>query len=179
MQLMLGKILGKGAVGFLILALYSSAGISAMIFFTMAHLLAWQNLIYLLVFFLIAYMIIACLMASIGSAVNDINEAQSLMGPVMMVLIIPMMLWMPILRNPNSMFAQVCSFVPLINPFVMVLRISGSEPIPAWQIPAGIAVGLLTVVFMCWAAAKIFRIGVLMYGKPPNFATLVKWVRMA
>ncbi|MBX3380431.1 MAG: ABC transporter permease [Phycisphaeraceae bacterium] len=179
MQLMLGKILGKGAVGLLILLLYSSAGISAMIFFAYAHLLAWQNLIYLFVFFMIAYMVIACLMASIGSAVNDINEAQSLMGPVMMVLIIPMMLWMPILRNPNSMFAQVCSFVPLINPFVMVLRISGSEPIPTWQIPASILVGLLTVAFMCWAAAKIFRIGVLMYGKPPNFATLVKWVRMA
>ncbi|MBS0191438.1 MAG: ABC transporter permease [Phycisphaerales bacterium] len=179
MQLMLGKILGKGAVGLLILGLYSSVGVTAMIFFAYAHLLAWQNLVYLFVFFFIAYMIIACLMASIGSAVNDINEAQSLMGPVMMILIIPMMLWMPILRNPNSMFAQVCSFVPMINPFVMVLRISGSEPIPAWQIPVSILVGLATVAFLCYAAAKIFRIGVLMYGKPPNLATLIKWVRMA
>jgi ABC-2 type transport system permease protein len=97
----------------------------------------------------------------------------------MMILVIPMMLWMPIMRNPNSGFAQACSFVPLINPFVMVLRISGSEPIPQWQIPASILVGILTVLILAWMSAKIFRIGVLMYGKPPDFRTLLKWVRMA
>jgi ABC-2 type transport system permease protein len=176
---MLGKIIGKGAVGLLILSLFSGAGVAALIFFAMADLVAWQNLILLLIYFVLAYVMVACLMASIGAAVNDINEAQSLMTPVMLILVVPMMLWMPILRNPNSMFAQVCSFVPLINPFVMVLRISGSEPVPVWQIPVSIVVGILTVVFMCWASAKIFRIGVLMYGKPPNFATLIKWVRMA
>ncbi|MBY0111670.1 MAG: ABC transporter permease [Phycisphaerales bacterium] len=179
LHLMLGKIIGKGAVGLLILSLFSGAGVAALIFFAMADLVAWQNLILLLIYFVLAYVMVACLMASIGAAVNDINEAQSLMTPVMLILVVPMMLWMPILRNPNSMFAQVCSFVPLINPFVMVLRISGSEPVPMWQIPVSILVGLLTVVFMCWASAKIFRIGVLMYGKPPNFATLIKWVRMA
>jgi ABC-type Na+ efflux pump permease subunit len=179
MQLMLGKILGKGAVGAVILGLYGGAGIAALLAFAMTHLIAWQSLIYLFVFFFIAYFTIACMMAAVGAAVTEVSEAQSLMGPIMMVLVIPMMLWMPILRNPNSMFAQVCSFVPLINPFVMVLRISGAEPIPVWQIPAAMAVGLATVAFMAWAAAKIFRIGVLMYGKPPNFATLVRWVRMA
>ena len=71
------------------------------------------------------------------------------------------------------------SFVPGVNPFVMVLRLGGTEPIPTWQIPASIVVGLFTVVFCAWAAAKVFRIGVLMYGKPPNFKTLVRWVRMA
>jgi len=179
LQLMLGKIIGKGAVGLLILALFSGAGIAALIFFAMAELIAWQNLVLLFVYFMIAYVTVACLMASIGAAVNDITEAQSLMTPVMIILVIPMMLWMPIMRNPNSMFAQVCSFMPMINPFIMILRLAGSEPVPVWQIPASIAVGLLTVVFMCWASAKIFRIGVLMYGKPPNFTTLVRWVRMA
>jgi ABC-2 type transport system permease protein len=179
LQLMLGKIIGKGAVGLLILALFSSAGVAALIFFAMAELIAWENLVLLFVYFIIAYVIVACLMASIGAAVNDINEAQSLMTPVMLILVVPMMLWFPILNNPNSTFAVVCSFVPLINPFVMVLRICGSEAIPLWQIPVSIIVGLVTVVFMCWASAKIFRIGVLMYGKPPNFTTLIKWIRMA
>ncbi len=179
MQLMCGKIIGKGAVGVLILALYSGVGITALIFFAVAELVPWQNLVYLGVYFALAYAVIACFMAAVGAAVNDINEAQTLMGPIMLILVIPMMLWLPILRNPNSTFAEVCSFVPMINPFVMVLRLCGSEPIPFWQVPASIAVGMATVLFMAWASAKIFRIGVLMYGKPPNFATLVRWVRMA
>jgi ABC-2 type transport system permease protein len=145
----------------------------------MTHLVAWQTLVYVAVYFVIAYFIIASLMAAVGSAVNEIAEAQSLMAPIMMILIVPMLLWMPIMRNPNSTFAQVCSFVPLINPFVMVLRVSGSEPVPMWQIPASMLVGVITVIVMVYLAAKIFRIGVLMYGKPPNFATLVRWVRMA
>jgi ABC-type Na+ efflux pump permease subunit len=178
-ELMLGKILGKGAIGALVMLLYGGVGVLAMIAFALSHLIAWQTLVLVAVFFLIAYMTIACLFAAVGAAVTDVTEAQSLLGPIMMILVIPMMLWMPILRNPNSGFATVCSFVPLVNPFVMVLRIAGSEPIPTWQIPVAVGVGAVTVVVMVWLCAKIFRVGVLMYGKPPNFATLVKWVRMA
>ncbi|MFA6045797.1 MAG: ABC transporter permease [Phycisphaerales bacterium] len=178
-QLLSGKILGKGAVGLLMLLIYSGTGVLALVAFAMMDLVPWQNIIYLAAYFAIAYFTIAALMTAVGSAVTEIAEAQSLMAPVMMLLVIPMMLWMPITRNPNSMFAQVCSFVPFVNPFVMVLRISGSEPIPTWQIPVSILVGALGVIFAIWAASKVFRIGVLMYGKPPNFATLVRWVRMA
>ncbi len=179
MELMIGKILGKGAVGAVILLLYGGVGMGTLVVFAMTHLIAWQTLLFTLVYFVIAYATIACIMAAIGAAVTEVTEAQSLLGPVMMILVIPMMLWMPIMRNPNSGFAQVCSFVPLINPFIMVLRISGSEPIPIWQIPASMIVGILTVVVLAWMSAKVFRIGVLMYGKPPNFRTLIKWVRMA
>lgn len=179
MELMVGKILGKGAVGGLIMLLYSGVGIAALVAFALQHLIEPQTLILVAVYFVFAYFTIACMMAAIGAAVTEVTEAQSLLGPVMMVLVIPMMLWMPILRNPNSGFAQACSFVPLINPFVMVLRISGSEPIPTWQIPVSLLVAAGTVVVMALTSAKIFRIGVLMYGKPPNFATLIRWVRMA
>jgi len=179
MQLMVGKILGQMAVGAIILVTYSGAGLIALVYFAMSHMVDPMNLVYLLIYFLIAFFLIASLMAAVGSAVSDVREAQSLLGPVMIILIIPMMLWMPIMRNPNSTFAQIVSFVPPISPFVMVLRLGGAEPVPFWQIPATIAVGLLSSVVAAWAAAKIFRIGVLMYGKPPNFATLIRWVRMA
>lgn len=178
-QLLTGKILGKGAVGLLMLLIYSGTGVLALVAFAMMDLVPWQNIIYLAAYFAIAYFTIAALMTAVGAAVTEIAEAQSLMAPVMMLLVIPMTLWLPITRNPNSTFAQVCSFLPFVNPFVMVLRISGSEPIPTWQIPASMLVGVLGVVIAIWAAAKVFRIGVLMYGKPPNFATLVRWVRMA
>ncbi len=181
-QLMTGKILGQMAAAMLVLliiAVYGSVGGLALVAFTLTHLLEWQNLIYLAVYFVCAYFIVASLFVAVGSAVTELVEAQTLQTPVMIVLMIPMMLWMPIMRNPNSQFAQVCSFMPIINPFVMVLRLSGSEPVPFWQVPVSMLVGVLTVIVLVWAAAKIFRIGVLMYGKPPNFTTLLRWVRMA
>ncbi len=179
LELMIGKIIGKGAVGLMILLLYAGAGLLALIAATMLDLIAWQNVVYLFVYFIIAYFIVASLMAAIGAAVTELAEAQALMTPINLILMIPMLLWLPIMRNPNGSFAQVCSFVPLINPFVMVLRISGPEKIPFWQIGASIIIGIATVCVLVWMSAKIFRVGVLMYGKPPNFPTLLKWVRMA
>lgn len=179
LQIMVGKIMGQMAVGGVIMLLYSGTGVLALAYFALNHLIDPMKLVYLGVYFLIAFFLIACLMAAVGSAVSDIREAQSLMGPIMIVLIIPMILWFPILRNPNSMFATVCSFLPPISPFIMVLRIAGSEPVPFWQIPASIIAGIFYVIVSAWGAAKIFRIGVLMYGKPPNIGTLIKWIRMA
>ena len=179
LQLMVGKILGQMAVAGLILGLYSFTGIGALLTFGLSHLLEPSALAFSVVYFVIAFFLMASMMAAVGSVVNDIREAQALMQPIMIVMVIPMMLWMPIGRNPNGLFAQVVSFIPPISPFVMVIRLAGSEKIPFWQVPASIAVGLAAMAFMAWATAKIFRIGVLMYGKPPNLKTLVKWVRMA
>lgn len=178
-QLMVGKILGQMAVGGVIMGLYAGTGVLALTYFALNHLIDPMKILYLGVYFMIAFFLIACIMAAVGSAVSDIREAQSLMGPVMIVLVIPMILWFPILRNPNSTFATVCSFLPPISPFIMVLRLAGSEPVPLWQIPVSIGLGAFYVVAAAWGAAKIFRIGVLMYGKPPNLATLIKWIRMA
>ena len=89
------------------------------------------------------------------------------------------MLWFPISRDPSSVFATVISFIPPINPFVMMLRITSTEPPPTWQVLLSMVVGLIGVYLSVWAAAKIFRIGLLMFGKPPNFLTLIRWLRMA
>ncbi len=181
-QLMTGKIIGQMGVGLTLLGVYAGIGAGSLAVFKLMHLIDWTNIALLVVFFMIAFFLIASLMAAIGSAVTDLREAQSLMTPVMLVLMIPLMLWMPISRNPNGAFATTCSFLPPISPFVMVIRIpaaAGSVPVPIWQIALSIAVGIVSVVIAVWAAAKIFRVGVLMYGKPPNFATLIKWLRMA
>ena len=179
MQLMTGKILGQMAVGFLMLAVYASMGLAALVAFTMLGMLDLSLLIYLVLFYLIAYFVVASLLAAVGAAVNEMREAQSLMGPVMLVLIIPWVLWMPISRAPDSAFSVVASFLPPINPFVMMIRMTSSSPPPAWQVWLSILIGAASVYGALWFAAKVFRVGVLMYGKPPNLATLVKWARMA
>ena len=179
MQMMTGKIIGQMFVGFLVLLVYSGMGIAALISFAVLGIVDLSLLIYLFIFYLIAYFVIASLLAAIGAAVNEMREAQSLMGPVMVILMIPWILLMPISRNPNSTFAVVTSFLPPINPFVMLTRLTSSSPPPMWQVWLSIAIGVVSIYAAIWFAAKVFRVGVLMYGKPPNFATLIKWVRMA
>lgn len=179
MQIMTGKIFGQMGVGAVILSVYLVLGLGSLLSFKYMHLIEWSDMGLFIVYFFIAFFLVAAMMGAIGSAVNDMREAQSLMTPVTLMLIIPWILWLPIARNPNSMFAQVLSFVPPISPFIMVVRVAGAEPIPTWQIPASILLGVVYVYGAIWASAKVFRIGVLMYGKPPNMKTLFRWIRMA
>jgi ABC-2 type transport system permease protein len=179
MQLMTGKIIGQLLVGFLILALYAGMGILALVTFAMSGLVDPWLFVYLLIFYLIAYFTLASLMAAIGAAVNEMREAQSLMTPVMLVMIVPWLLWMPISRDPNSVLAVVMSYIPPLNSFVMMLRMTSTSPPPLWEVWLSILVGILGVWAAIWFAAKVFRIGLLMFGKPPDLKTLARWVRMA
>jgi ABC-type Na+ efflux pump permease subunit len=179
MELMTGKIIGQMCVGFVILGVYGGMGISALIAFAMFGLLDVMNLVYLVIFYLIAYFVMASLMAAIGAAVNEMREAQTFMTPVMLTMVIPWILWAPISRDPNSVFATTMSFIPPVNTFVMMLRKTATTPPPDWQVWLSIAIGIASVYGALWFAAKVFRVGLLMYGKPPDFKTLIRWVRMS
>lgn len=179
MQLMTGKIIGHLAVGVLIIGIYGSVGIASLIYFALTQLVTPMTFLLLIGYFVCAAVTMAALMAAIGAAVNELREAQTLMTPVIMITILPWMIWFVIQRAPNSPLATTLSFIPVVSPYVMVLRLGGSEPIPSWQHPVALAISALTSLVVLWGAAKIFRIGILMYGKPPNFKTLLHWVRMA
>jgi len=177
MELMVGKILGQFAVGLLVLALYLGLGVIALLSFASLGLLDPTLIVFLLLFYLLAYLSVGAFMAAIGSAVNEMREAQGLMTPVMMVIMIPWFLWMPISRDPNSVLATVLSFVPPLSNFVIMLRLASSTPPPIWQTLLAIVAGAAGVYASLWFAARVFRIGLLMYGKPPNLATLIRWAR--
>jgi ABC-2 type transport system permease protein len=179
MQLMAGKIIGQMLVGLTLLTIYSGVGFGALAAFSLMDLVGPLKFVYLLVFTTLAYFMIAALLAAIGSAVNELREAQSLQTPVMLTVIVPYLLWMPISRDPNSTLATVLSLVPPMSPFVMVMRIASTSPPPVWQVLLAIAVSAAGAYACVWLAAKVFRVGLLMYGKPPNLATLVRWIRMA
>lgn len=179
MQLMTGKIIGQMVVGLLIIGLYSGMGISALISFAMLGLLDVSLLLYLVLFYFIAYFVVGSLMAAIGAAVNEPREAQSFMMPIMVVMMLPWILWLPISRDPNSLFSTLMSFVPPINTFVMLMRMTSTTPPPGWQVWLSILIGVASVYAALWIAAKVFRVGLLLHGKPPSFGTLIKWVRMS
>ncbi|MCA3004652.1 MAG: ABC transporter permease [Planctomycetaceae bacterium] len=179
MQLMVGKIVGQMCVAMLMLGVFGGLGVAGLVAAAAIDLVPLYKLAWLVVYFFLAFFVIASMMAAVGSAVNEMREAQTLQTPVMAIVMLPWLLVMPISRAPNSGLATALSFVPGLSPFVMVIRLGGSDPIPTWQYPATVVLGVATAVFAAWAAAKIFRIGVLMYGKPPDFRTLIRWVRMA
>lgn len=178
-QLMTGKIIGQMCVAMVVVSIYLGIGLIGLSQFNMLYLISVEQIGLVAIYFFLAFFMMATLMAAVGSAVTEIREAQSYMTAVMILMILPWMLFMPLVRNPNSTFATIAGLVPPISPFAMAIRLAASEPIPVWQVVASIVIGIITVLALIWVTAKIFRVGVLMYGKPPNFATLIRWVRMA
>ena len=178
LQLLWGKILGLALVSLVILVTYGGLAIASLTALALTDLLAWSTLAWAVIFFLIAYFTIAALMAAIGSAVNELSEAQTFMAPVMIVMVLPMLLWAPIAENPDGTLATVSSMLPPILPFAMVMRIgSATEPIPIWQMLLSTGLGIASVALLVWAASRIFRVGILMQGKPPSPLELLRWIR--
>ena len=179
MELMAGKLLGAVTISLVMIGLYAGLGLVLLSSFSLFGLLDPWLLVYLPIFFLIGFFVIGSLMLAVGAAVNDMSEAQSLQMPLMLVIMVPWLIWPAVSRNPNSMLAIVVSHVPPINSFGMLMRLASSQPPPWWEVWLSIVIGLASVVGAVWVAAKVFRIGLLMYGKPPDLKTLIRWVRAA
>lgn len=185
-QLLAGKLLGVGSAGLtqLLVWVISMALLSA---FGGPALAASEIpmpeitpliLASFIVFFLLGYFLYASLYAAIGAAVNTIQEAQSLVFPVVMPLIVSVMFFPVVLRNPDSPLSVGISLFPLATPLLMFLRITVLTP-PAWQIGLSVVLTLLTIALVTWASARIYRVGILMYGKRPTFPEILRWVRHA
>jgi len=179
LELMGGKLLAHMGISLLAIGLYLGVGLAVLAGFSLFGVLNLAMIPYLLIFFLIAFLTIGSFMMAVGAAVNDMREAQSLMMPLIVVMIAPWFLMMPIVRDPNSTLAVVVSFVPPLNSFGMLLRLGSSSPPPAWQVWLSIGIGAVGAYAALWVAAKVFRVGLLMFGKPPDLKTLIRWVRAA
>jgi len=188
-QLMAGKILGIAAVGFTQYAIWGLFGIAATRysksiitrFFPAASAFDMPTIpsyifIYFVVFFVCGYFLYGTIYAGIGSMVNNEKEAQQLVMPVTMFLVVPILLMMFVVRSPNSSLSVTLSLIPFFAPILMLLRICVLLP-PFSQIAASILLLILTTILMIWISAKIYRVGILMYGKRPSFGEIIKWMR--
>jgi ABC-2 type transport system permease protein len=179
LELMAGKILGQMGVSMLVLAFYVAMGLFLLMSFAMLGLVEPLLIVYLVIFFLVGYLVFASVFAAVGAAVNEMREAQSLMTPIMLALMAPWFFATPIGENPNSPFSIAMSLIPPVNTFAMMIRLSSTTPPPFWQVALSIVIGVASAVAAMWFAAKIFKIGLLMHGKPPSMGTLVRWAREA
>jgi ABC-2 type transport system permease protein len=178
-ELLAGKMLGQFGVSLIVLGLYVVLGLALLISFALFGLINPWLIPYLAIFFVVAYLTYGSLMVSVGAVVNDMREAQGLMMPLMLVLTFPFWVWFPISQSPNSAFATTLSFIPPVNTFAMLIRLTSTSPPPWWEVWLSIGAGAAGVCAALWFASRVFKIGLLMYGKPPNFATLVRWARQA
>ena len=177
-ELLCGKLVGQAGVAGVMLLMYGGVGLAGLGAVAMLDVVPLPHLLWLVVWFPLAYFTVAAIMVSLGSAVSDLREAQSLIGPAMILLTLPLILWFPIVENPNGTLATVCSFIPPAAPFVMILRLTGAnESVPLMQALLAIFASAATVVAILWAGARVFRVGVLMQGKPPSPMELLRWIK--
>jgi ABC-2 type transport system permease protein len=185
-ELMLGKIIGIGCVGLtqyaiwavlaMNMALLSGTAVAGMLPGGAIPTIPLSVVLYFVLYFLLGYFFFASIYTAIGAPFNTEQEAQQLAMFPTWIMVIPMMFWWAIVNNPNSTLATVLSFVPLMTPVVMFMRVT-LIPVPAWQIVASIAEMLLAIVAMAWLAGKIYRVGILMYGKKPTVPEILRWMR--
>jgi ABC-2 type transport system permease protein len=177
--LMYGKLLGQLGLGLTVMALYVATSLYTLAQYSMAGLLDPLLIVYVLAFYVVTYLVFGSLMLTIGSAVNQMADAQSLFGPVMILLVAGYSLTPVIGQAPNSSFSVAMSFIPPVNTFAMIARVASSAPPPAWEVWTTLLISCVTSALVVWFAAKVFKIALLMHGKPPSIATLIKWARLA
>ena len=131
-----------------------------------------------LAYFLVGFVFYSTLYAAVGSMVNSEQEAQQAATPVMLLLMSGWIFFNPVLINPNSNLAVVLSWLPWTSPIIMPLRMGLTAVAPA-MVAGSLVVAMLGSLAAVWLAARIYRVGMLMYGKKPSFAELAKWIRYA
>jgi ABC-2 type transport system permease protein len=129
-------------------------------------------------FFLLGYFFYATFYAMIGSAFNNTQEAQQMASIGVIFVVMPWIFLLPVINSPDSTMAVVTSLIPLFTPFLMLLRIAVKTP-PAWQIALGYVLTIALCAFMIWLCARVYRVGILMYGKKPTLKEIWRWVRYA
>ncbi len=175
-QLMLGKLLGGVAVASTLSVMYLGAAYGASRYFDIHERIPPTLYLWFTLFLLLALIIFGSIFSAIGAACSEIRDAQGLMTPVMLMIIIPMLCLGPVLESPSSMFSRLISLFPPATPMLMFLRIAIPPGPPAWEIGLSVVLTLAFAVACVWAAGKVFRIGILSQGQPPTMRKLMHWL---
>jgi ABC-2 type transport system permease protein len=176
-QLMLGKLVGVAGVAVLLALIYLGGGVYALLQVGQGELLQPSLLVWFVVYLLCAVLMFGSVFIAIGAACSDLKDSQSMMQPIMVFMLLPMFMSPIVMRQPNAMISVAASLFPTASPFLMLIRLAMSPPPPLWQVGLSVVLTLGTTALCIWAAARIFRVGLLMQGKPPNLPELMKWIR--
>ncbi|MFQ5891543.1 MAG: ABC transporter permease [Candidatus Methanofastidiosia archaeon] len=174
-QLMVGKILGLGAVGLTQLFIWSS-GLVLLSRNLPISLIPLSSLPFVFIYFLLGFLLFACILSAIGAISTSLRESQQISGAISLIAILPIFVFFAVMDKPNSLLVRVFSHFPIFTPTLMMMRIAITE-VSLIDILTTILVLSLSVLGFGWLAIKIFRVGLLMYGKRPTFSEILKWIR--
>lgn len=191
-ELMMGKIVGVGAVGLTQIAVWVGAGalfsnVAAPALRSarpelaalggLANVLPGPGFAALfLLFFLSGYFIYAAMYAAVGAMTSSDQEAQQAQAPMVLLMIIPVMILPAVIADPDSLLSVVTSLVPFFAPVLMFARAAAGAA-PVWQVALSVALMAVTLIAVAWLAGRIYRVGILMTGKRPTLRELWRWVR--
>lgn len=194
-QLLAGKVIGVGAVGLLQLGIWLAAG--KLLLDRRADVARWlgqpdeavaalgsmglpevplATIVIFLTYFVLGYFLYAAMFAAVAAMVNTEAEARQAQTPVVMLLVVPTLLMIGILNNPDGSIAVTLGLVPFTSPIAMPVRWAAA-PVPLDQLSLSVAILVATVVAITWVAGRIYRVGILAYGKKPGLKELARWVR--
>lgn len=183
-EMMAGKILGVGAVGLTQIAIWAAVSMAYIIPNAVAMrgqlkaVISPSLLLWFAAFYLLGYALYSTMYAAIGSMVNSEQEAQQLQFIAILPLVAAITVMFSVAQFPGSPVAIWCSLIPFTSPLIMFMRIAMQTP-PWWQIGLSIAILLATTYGLVLVCAKIYRVGILMYGKRPTLPEIMKWLKYA
>ena len=186
--LMMGKLVGVSLVALTQLAIWGIA-FSAFALYGVGILagrgirtsiptIPFSHYIYFALFFLLGYFIYATFYALVGSMVTTAQEGGQLAMPIILILVISFYIFLPVSRSPDSSFSFWASMLPFSAPVAMLVRIVTQTP-PFWQIALSLFIGFGTVLLIMWIASRVYRVGMLMYGKRASIPEAWRWARQA
>jgi ABC-2 type transport system permease protein len=183
-ELLAGKIVGVGSVGltqvFLWLAtavLVSTTSLLAGVGAGGLHLaLSTAQIVFFVLYFLLGYLLYASIAAALGAMVNSEQELQQLNMLLVMPLVVCMISLGAVVTNPNGLFSIALSLIPFSAPLIMYLRLSIAAP-PVWQIALSLLLLVAAIYAAVWLASRIYRVGILMYGKRPSLPEILRWLK--
>ncbi len=174
-QLMAGKLLGTVGGSLTIFAIYMAGGFFAAQRTGWLENVPYQLLPWFVAFQILGVMLYAAIFMAVGAAVSQLKEAQSMLLPVWMVMMIPMFIWFYIVREPDSSLAVWLSLFPPITPSMMILRMATGTVVPIWQPLLGLVLLVITTIFVVILSGRIFRVGILWQGKSPKLGEIFRW----
>ncbi len=184
-DLFLGKIVGIGLAGLTQLVIWAVAGLSIgfYTYFAAAQIFNYINvspmvLVYFVLYFILGFLLYAAIFTVVGAVCSTEQDAQQLTGLVTLPMVVPILVLMLIVQSPNSPIAVVLSFIPLFTPMLMLGRIIVLQP-EFWQIILSVVILLISIYCAIMFSSRVFRVGILMYGKRPGLKEILRWYRHA